>query len=71
MPSSKIFGGAPEGRGCARFVFRYLNGGKHRAIHSLEGNQVPPGIGDRHVHLPIPPRRFCHGSVDNRLGLGQ
>jgi hypothetical protein len=31
-------GWAPEGHGCSRLVFRYLNRGKHRAIHSLEGN---------------------------------
>jgi hypothetical protein len=28
----------PEGHSCSRFVLRNLNGGKHRAVHSFEGN---------------------------------
>jgi len=39
------FGWATERSGGARFMFRYLNRGEHRAIHSLEGNQMPSGIG--------------------------
>jgi hypothetical protein len=34
----------PEGHGCSRLVLRNLNGGEHRAVHSLEGNQVTTGI---------------------------
>ncbi len=39
------FGWSPEGRGCSGLVFRNLNRGQHRAVHSLEGNQVTTRIG--------------------------
>src|SRR5580704_12606081 len=45
-------GWAPEGCGCPRLVFRDLYGGKHRAVHSLKGNQVTTRIRDRDVHFP-------------------
>ena len=60
-------GWAPEGRGCSRLVFGNLNGGKHRAVHSLKGNQVAAGIDYRYVHLPIPLLRLCHRGLNNRL----
>jgi len=59
---------SPEGRGCSRLVFRNLNGGKHRAVHSLEGHEIAPGIDHRYVHLPIALLRLCHRRVNNRLG---
>jgi hypothetical protein len=57
-----------ESRGCSRLVFRYLDGGKHSAVHSLESNQVATGIGYCYVHLPIPLLRLFYGGVNNRLG---
>ena len=71
MPSSKTFVEAPENGGCSRFVFRNLNGSKHRAVHSLEGNQVAAGIGYCYVHLPISHLGLCYSSVNNRLGTDQ
>jgi hypothetical protein len=59
---------APERRGCSRLVFRNLNLGKHRAVHSLEGNSVTTGIGYCYIHLPTPLLRLSHGGVNNRLG---
>src|SRR5258705_7879844 len=61
-------GWAPEGRGCSCLVLGNLNSGKHRAVHSLEGNQVTAGIGYCDVHLPFPLLRLCHSSVNYRLG---
>jgi hypothetical protein len=60
---------APEGHGRSRLVFRNLNRGEHRAVHSLEGNQVATGIGYRDIHLPIPIPRLCHSRLNHRLGL--
>jgi hypothetical protein len=59
---------APEGRGCSCLVLGNLNGGKHRAVHSLEGDEVAAGIDYRYVHLPIPLLRLCHRRVNNGLG---
>ena len=59
----------PEGHGCSRLVFGNLNGGEHRAVHSLEGNQVTTGIGYRYIHFPIPFPGLFHGGLNNRLGL--
>ena len=58
----------PEGHGCSRLVFRNLNGGEHRAVHSLEGNQVTAGIGYCYVHFPIPFLGLCRRGMNNRLG---
>src|SRR5580700_7297245 len=58
---------APEGRGCFCLVLCNLNGGKHRAVHSLEGDEVAAGIDHRYVHLPIPLLRICHRRVNNSL----
>src|SRR5271170_4938432 len=60
---------APEGHGCSRLVLRNLNRGEHRAIHSLEGNQVATGIGYCDIHLPIPLPGLCDSGLNNRLGL--
>jgi hypothetical protein len=49
-------------------VLGNLNGGKHRTVHSLKGDEVAAGIDHRYVHLPIPVLRFCHRRVNNRLG---
>jgi hypothetical protein len=68
MPSSKNFGRAPEGRASLRLMLRNPNGGKHRAVHPLEGNQVATGIDHCDVHLPIPFLGFCHSGKNNRLG---
>ena len=35
-------GFAPEGCGGSCLVFGNLNGGKHRAVHSLEGHEIAP-----------------------------
>ena len=59
---------APEGRGCSCLVFGNLNGGKHRTVHSLKGDEVAAGIDHRYVHLPIPFLRLCHRRVNNRQG---
>ena len=59
---------APEGRGCSCLVLGNLNGGKHRAVHSLKGHEIAAGIDHRYVHLPIPILRLCHRCVNNRLG---
>jgi hypothetical protein len=59
----------PEGNGGSRLVLRNLNGGKHRAVHSLEGNEVTAGIGYCYVHFPIPLLGLCHSGVNDRLGL--
>ena len=56
---------SPEGHRCSRLVLRNLNGGKHRAVHSLESNQVPAGIGYRYVHFPIPFLGLSHRSLNN------
>src|SRR5580700_5508313 len=58
---------AAEGRGCSCLVLGNLNGGKHRAVHSLEGHKVAAGIDHRYVHLPIPPLRLRHRRLKNRL----
>jgi hypothetical protein len=50
-------------------VLRNLNGGEHRAVHSLEGNQVTAGIAYGYVHFPIPLSGLCHSGVNDRLGL--
>src|SRR5580658_8322838 len=67
----EYLGWAPESRCCLRLVFRDLDRGKHRAIHSLEGNQVAPGIHYGDVHLPIPLRCLRDGCVDGRLSSGK
>src|SRR5579862_4484484 len=59
---------APEGRGCSCLVLRNLNGGEHRAVHSLKGDEIAAGIDHCCVHLPIPFLRLCHRSVNNHLG---
>jgi hypothetical protein len=59
---------APEGRGCSSLVFGDLNGGKHRPVHSLKGDEVAAGIDHRYVHLPTPFLRLRHRRVNNRLG---
>jgi hypothetical protein len=70
MPSSKTdLRWPPEGHRCSRLVFRDLNGGEHRAVHALEGNQVTAGIGYCDIHFPIPLFGLCHGGLNNRLGL--
>src|ERR1700678_4294892 len=51
----------PEGHGCSRLVLRNLNRGEHRAVHSLEGNQVATGIGYCNIHFPVPLLSLCHG----------
>jgi hypothetical protein len=58
----------PEGRGGSRLVLRNLNGGEHRAVHPLEGNQVAAGIRYRDIHFPIPLLGLCHGGLNHRLG---
>jgi len=40
----ELLGFAPECRGCSRLVLGNLNGGKHRAVHSLKGDEVAAGI---------------------------
>src|SRR5580693_2600585 len=65
----KDLGWPPEGHGCSRLVLRNLNGGEHRAVHSLESNQVATGIGYCDIHLPIPLLGLCHSGSNNRLGL--
>src|ERR1700691_3091231 len=60
---------APEGHGSSRLVLGDLNGGEHRAVHSLEGNQVTAGIGYCYLHFTIPPPGLCHGCLNHRLGL--
>jgi len=35
----------------ARACVRHLNGGKHRAVHPLEGHQMAAGIDYRYVHF--------------------
>src|ERR1700722_8054763 len=52
-------GWATEGGGRPRLVLRNLNRGQHRAVHSLEGDQVATGIGHRYVHLPFPLLGLC------------
>jgi hypothetical protein len=51
-----------------RLVLGNLNGGKHRAVHSLKGHEVTAGIDHRYVHFPIPLLGLCHRRVNNRLG---
>jgi hypothetical protein len=51
-----------------RSVLGNPNGGKHRAVRSLEGREIAAGIDHRYVHLPIPLLRLCHRRVNNRLG---
>src|SRR3984885_11520396 len=58
---------APEGRGCSSLVLGNLNGGKHRTVHPLKGDEVAAGIDHRYVHLPIPLLRLCHRRVNGRL----
>src|ERR1700678_862815 len=55
---------APEGRSCSSLVFGNLNGGKHRTVHSLKGDEIAAGIDHRYVHLPIPLLRLCHRRVN-------
>jgi hypothetical protein len=64
----KLLRFAPEGRGCSRLVLGNLNGGKHRTVHSLKGDEATAGIDHRYVHLPIPLLRLCHRCVNDRLG---
>src|SRR5579871_1790150 len=59
---------APEGRGRSCLVLGNLNGGKHRAVHSLKGDEVAAGIDHRYVHLPIPVLRLFHRRANRRLG---
>jgi hypothetical protein len=61
-------GRAPEGRSCSSLVFRYLNGGQHRTVHSVKDDKVPAGIDHRYIHLPIPLLRLSHSGVNNGLG---
>ena len=50
-------------------MLRDLNRGKHRAVHSLEGNQVATGVGHSYVHFPIAPDRLCYCCVNDCLRL--
>jgi hypothetical protein len=63
----KLLRWAPEGRGRSCFVLGNLNRGKHRAVHSLERDEVAAGIDHRYVHLPTPLLRLCHRRVNKRL----
>ena len=67
MPSSKTLVGRRNLTAARRFVFRDLNGSEHRAVHALEGNQVPAGIGYRDVHLPFSLIRLSHGRLNHCL----
>src|SRR5579863_425032 len=64
----EYLGWAPEGRGGACLVLGNLNGGKHRAVHPLKGDEVAAGIDHPNVHLPTTLLRLCNRRVDNRLG---
>lgn len=62
-------GWSPKGYGCSRLMLRNLNGGEHRAIHSLEGHEVATGISDGRVHFPVELPGLCDGGLNDRLGL--
>jgi hypothetical protein len=68
MPFSNTLVFAPEGRGSARLVFRYLNRGKLCSVHSLESNQVATGVDHGNVHFPIPFPGLHHRGPDCCLG---
>jgi hypothetical protein len=42
---------APEGRSCWCLVLGNPNGGKHGAVHSLEGREIAAGMDHRRVNI--------------------